>query len=69
MTINYNSFYSDTSLGGRDPVANKTVKWLPMDTEELYKKNLINQYDKLKKYNSLFLIITLQLLLLLFPNE
>ena len=42
MIINYKSFYNDLS--------NKTVYWLPMDTEERYTENLKNNYHKLKKY-------------------
>jgi len=31
--------------------ANKALSWLPMDTKELYEKNLINKYELLKKYD------------------
>ena len=31
--------------------ANREVDWLPMDTEELYKENLVQNYDKLKENN------------------
>ena len=32
-------------------LANKTLDWLPMDTKELYEKNLKNRYNDLVKYN------------------
>jgi len=31
--------------------SNQILNWLPMDTEDLYQKNLQDQYDSLKKYN------------------
>ena len=31
-------------------IANKSIDWLPMDTEQLYKTNLIKNYNKLKRY-------------------
>jgi hypothetical protein len=31
--------------------ANKSLAWLPMDTKDLYEKNLINKYELLKKYD------------------
>ena len=40
---NYNSLYKK--------LANQTKDWLPGDTLELYKENLINRYDDLKKNN------------------
>jgi hypothetical protein len=40
---NYHSFYKE--------YANKTLAWLPMDTEELYKKNLKKNYQLLKHNN------------------
>lgn len=40
MNINFNSYY----LGN----ANKTFFWLPMDTLELYQKNLVDNFDLLK---------------------
>ena len=36
---NYDSFYKH--------LANKTLDWLPMDTEELYKKHFVDHYDEL----------------------
>ena len=32
MELNYNSYYK--------VYANKTINWLPMDTEDFYKQNL-----------------------------
>lgn len=40
---NYNSFYKY--------LANRKKYWLPGDTLELYKENLINRYDDLKRNN------------------
>lgn len=31
--------------------SNKTLKWYPNDTKDVYEKNIRRQYDKLKKYN------------------
>ena len=39
---NFNSYYKN--------VANQKLNWLPMDTEELYLKNLRNRYEELKSY-------------------
>lgn len=41
MLLNYNSLYRR--------FANQTLNWLPMDTEELYKKNILEKYDELKQ--------------------
>ena len=43
MELNYNSYYKD--------YAGKTINWLPMDTEDLYKQNLKNRYTDLQQYN------------------
>ena len=43
MELNYNSYYKDH--------AGKTINWLPMDTEDLYKQNLKNRYTDLQQYN------------------
>jgi len=40
MELNFKSNY--------DHFSNQTLNWLPMDTEELYKNNLKNNYDMLK---------------------
>ena len=42
MLLNYNSLYFRR-------FANQTLNWLPMDTEELYKKNILEKYDELKQ--------------------
>jgi hypothetical protein len=39
--LNYKSAYLEH--------AGRTLNWLPMDTEELYKQNLKNRYDELAK--------------------
>lgn len=41
--INFNSYYK--------PLANTTVYWLPMDTEELYLSNLEKKFSLLEKNN------------------
>ena len=43
MELNYNSYYK--------VYANKTINWLPMDTEDLYNQNLKTRYTELKQYN------------------
>jgi hypothetical protein len=43
FTLNYNSYYKD--------LANKKLYWLPMDTRELYEKNLQEKYELLKTNN------------------
>ena len=43
MELNYNSYYKDH--------AGKTINWLPMDTEDLYKQNLKTRYTDLQQYN------------------
>ena len=43
MTLNYNSYYKD--------LANKSVSWLPMDSEELYNENLKKNYSLLESNN------------------
>jgi len=40
---NYNSFYKEH--------ANKSLDWLPMDTKELYEKNLKEKYQLLKQHD------------------
>ena len=40
LKINYDSYYKN--------VANQTLDWLPMDTKELYEKNLKEKYKLLK---------------------
>jgi hypothetical protein len=40
---NYNSLYKK--------LANQTRDWLPGDTYELYKQNLVSRYDELKQHN------------------
>lgn len=43
MELNYNSYYK--------VYAGKTLNWLPMDTEDLYKQNLKTRYSDLQRYN------------------
>ena len=40
---NYNSYYKE--------YANKSLDWLPMDTKELYEKNLKEKYQLLKQHD------------------
>ena len=43
INLNYNSHYKEH--------ANKTLNWLPMDTKELYEKNIKENYNLLKIHN------------------